>query len=53
MGWTLSCLVIPWCAAVLGIKTQIVSILATVHLTLFARTIAEVTVWACKQNKME
>lgn len=44
MGWMLSCLVIPWCTGVLGIKTQIVSILATVHPTLFARTIAEVTV---------
>lgn len=35
MGWMLSCLAIPQCTAVLAIRTQIVSILAAVHLTLF------------------
>lgn len=44
MGWTLRCLVIPRCTAVLDIRTQIVSILAAVHLTFFARTVAEVPV---------
>lgn len=34
MEWTLGCLVIARCTAVMGIKAQIVSILTTLQLTI-------------------